>query len=298
MDDVVSQLSEASASAVEAAGRSVVRVEGRRRGPASGVAWAEDLVVAAHHTVERDEDVTIGLPDGSTAVASVAGRDPGTDLAVLRVAGKSLAPPRWTEVEGLKVGHFVLAVSRPGKTARAASGIVHALGDSWRTPSGGRIERYLESDMGPYPGFSGSLLIDLKGQALGLNTSGLLRGSGLTVPWPTLRRVVGALVAHGHLRRGFLGIGTLPVRVPDAARKGGLLITSVQPDSPAARAGLLLGDVLVALDGQAVSSAGDLLPFLEEDRIGAAVRAQVLRAGAYQDVTLSVGTRGGGQAAA
>jgi S1-C subfamily serine protease len=291
MNDVVTQLSEAAAAAVERAAPSVLRVEGRRRGPSTGIAWAEDLVVAAHHTVERDEDVAIGLPDGRAATGTVVGRDPGTDLAVLRLADKGLVPPAWTALDGLKVGHFVLAVSRPGKTARAASGIVHALGDSWRTPAGGRVERYLEADIGPYPGFSGSLLVDLEGQALGLNTSGLLRGSGLTVPVATLRRVVGALVSHGHLRRGFLGIGTLSVRVPDPSRKGGLLITSVQPESPAARAGLLLGDVLVALDGQPVASASDLLPFLEEERIGAAVQAQVLRAGAYRDVPLSVGAR-------
>jgi S1-C subfamily serine protease len=290
MDDVFGRVSEASAAAVEAAGRSVVRVEGRRRGTASGVAWAEDLVVTTHHSVERDEDVTIGLPDGGTTTATVAGRDPGTDLVVLRVAGKALTPPVWAEGDGLKVGHFVLAVSRPGRSARAAAGIVHALGDAWRTPAGGRIERYLESDIGPYPGFSGSLLAGLDGRALGLNTSGLLRGSGLTLPVATLRRVVTSLAAHGHLRRGFLGIGTLAVRIPD--RRAGLLITSVQPGSPAARAGLLLGDVLVALDDTNVGSAGDLLPFLEEDRIGTEVRAQVLRAGALQDLALTVGTRG------
>src|SRR5688572_4024957 len=116
MDDVVSRLSDAAAAAVEAAAPSVVRVEGRRRGPGSGVAWSEDVVVAAHHTVERDEDISIGLPDGGTARASVVGRDSGTDVAVLRVAGPGapkLTPPAWTGAAGLKVGHFVLAVSRP-----------------------------------------------------------------------------------------------------------------------------------------------------------------------------------------
>src|SRR5581483_4926472 len=176
-------LSESFASIVETAARSVVRIEAGRRWPASGAVWSTDgTIVTTSHSVEDDEDIEVGFQDGTTLPATLVGRDHGTDLAILKVAATGLARPAWLEPDGLKVGHLVLAVSRPGRTARASHGVVSALADSWRTPAGGKLDRYIESDVALRPGFSGSLLVDASGRVLGLNTSGLLRGQSIVVP--------------------------------------------------------------------------------------------------------------------
>jgi S1-C subfamily serine protease len=296
MSAIGTELSAVTAAAAETAGRAVVRVEGRRRGPSSGIAWSADgVIVAAHHNVEWDEDIAVGLGDGSTARANVVGRDATTDVVVLRAAIGGLAVPEWA-AETPKVGHLALALTRPGRTVRASLGIVHALGDEWRTPAGGRVDRYLQTDIGLQPGFSGSLLVDLAGRALGMNNAGLVRGTSLALPPATLRRVVEALVAHGHVRRGFIGIGTIPVRLPAAFEKvagqpTGLLVTSVAEESGAGRAGLLLGDVIVAVAGKGVSGPGDLLPFLEEDRVGRSLAVRIVRAGEPRELAVTVGAR-------
>ena len=296
MSAIVTELSAVTAVAVATAGRAVLRVEGRRRGPSSGIAWSADgVIVAAHHNVEWDEDIAVGLADGSTARANVVGRDATTDVVVLRVAIGGLSVPDWA-AETPKVGHLALALTRPGRTVRASLGVVHALGDEWRTSAGGRVDRYLQTDIGLQPGFSGSLLVDLAGRAIGMNNAGLVRGTSLALPPATLRRVVETLVAHGHVRRGFIGIGTIPVRLPAALEKvagqpTGLLVTSVAEESGAARAGLLLGDVIVAVEGKGVSGPADLLPFLEEDRIGQGLTARIVRAGEPRELAVTVGAR-------
>jgi S1-C subfamily serine protease len=242
MSALGTDLSAASAAVVETAGKSVLRVEGRRRGPSSGIAWSADgVIVAAHHNVEWDEDIAVGLPDGGSARANVVGRDATTDVAVLRAAVSGLVVPDWA-AETPRVGHLVLTLTRPGRTVRASLGVVHALGDEWRTSAGGRVDRYLQTDIGLQPGFSGSLLVDLGGRAIGMNNAGLVRGTSLALPPATLRRAVETLVAHGHVRRGF------PWHDPGAAGRArksrwaarGAARTSVAEESGAGRAGLLL----------------------------------------------------------
>ena len=296
MADPLEQLSDALAAVVERTAPAVVRVEGRRRGAASGVAWSEDVVVTTHHALEWDEDISVGLPEGKAGKAFLAGRDPGTDLAALRVPDARLVPANWSDVDGLKVGHLVLSVSRPGRTAQARMGVVAALADGWRTPSGGKVDRYLQTDLPLHPGFSGSALVDVTGRVRGLNTAGLLRGTATAMPVATVRRVVESLLAHGQVRRGYLGIGAQPVRLPagtsqDADQTAALLVLSVQADSPASRAGLMLGDVLMALDGHPLAHPADLLPLLDEDRIGATSRARVLRGGETREVEIVIGAR-------
>lgn len=293
MTEPLEQFSDALAAVVERTAPSVVRVEGRRRGAASGVAWSEDVVVTTHHALEFDE-VSVGLPEGRAHQASLVGRDPGTDLAVLRVPGAGLAPAAWADVDGLKVGHLVLAVSRPGRTAQARLGMVAALADGWRTPSGGKVDRYLQTDLALHSGFSGSALVDSAGRVRGLNTAGLLRATATAMPTATVRRVVESLLAHGQVRRGYLGIGAQPVRLPGGVEGGqaaALLISSVQADSPASRGGLMLGDVLLALDGHPLAHPADLLPLLDEDRIGTTSRARVLRGGEVREVEIVIGAR-------
>jgi S1-C subfamily serine protease len=291
---ILTSLSEDLAGIVAASGPAVVRVEARRRGAASGVVWSADgIVITADHVMERDEEIRVGLPDGTAATATLVGRDAGTDLAALRVEATGLVPPTWSD-EPARAGQVVVAVSRPGRATRASLGVVSAAADTWRTPAGGRLDHYVESDVRLHPGFSGSLLVDAAGKALGLNTSGLLRGAGIAVPTATLRRVVPSLVAHGGPRRGFLGVGTYAVRLPaDLEQPSALLVVSVEAESPAARAGLLLGDAILSLDDTPITHPRDLLPFLEEDRIGREARLRIFRAGEIRDVTLTVGTRGG-----
>jgi S1-C subfamily serine protease len=191
---------------------------------------------------------------------------------------------------------LVLALGRPGRTVQATLGIVSALGDQWRTPAGGQVDRYLQTDVTMYPGFSGGPLVDATGQVLGLNTSALLRGVSMAVPAPTLRRVVETLLAHGRMRRGRLGIGIQPVRLPpelaqQIGQETGLLLTHIEAGSPAEQGGLLLGDAIVGLDGHPVRHHDDLLALLSGDRVGAAVPVRIVRAGQVQEVTVVIGER-------
>lgn len=299
MTDVLQQVSEALEATVEAANSGVVRVEARRRLPATGIVWSPDgVIVTAHHVVEQEDTIRVGLLDGQTVSATLVGRDPSTDLAVLRAQVSGLTPPAWVapDLQSLRVGHLVLALGRPGQTIQAALGIVSVLEASWRTPVGGVLDRYLQTDVVMYPGFSGGPLVDVGGRVVGLNTSALLRGISLTVPVPTVRRVVEMLLAYGRVRRGYLGVSTQPVRLPTAlaqqlGQETGLLLIAVEPDSPAEQGGLLLGDTLVALDGTPVRQHDDLLAFLSLEHIGATVLIQIIRGGQVQERHMVIGER-------
>lgn len=279
-------LSDALAAAVATAARSVVRVEARRRGYASGVAWSADgLVVTAHHAVQREERLRVGLPSGETVAATFVGRDPGTDLAVLRVEA-ALEPPQWADADALAVGHLALSVGRHGERAQASLGVVAQTGGGWRTPTGGKVDAYLRTDIGVYPGFSGSALVDARGRVAGVNTSWFHGRASLALPAATVRRVASALAAHGRVRRGWLGVATQPVRLPDAAgQPTGLLVSDVEDGSPAARAGVLVGDVLLGLGEARVGDAGDLLAALS-DAAGQPRPLRLWRGG--QEATLQV----------
>lgn len=292
------EFSESLAGVVEGAGAGLLRVDARPGLASSGLVWADGTILTSSHAVDKEEQIEIGLPDGETSTADLVGRDPQTDLAVLKTAAKGLTAAKWNEgLEGVKVGHLAVALGRPGRTVRAALGIVGTFGPSWRTPAGGKIDRYLQADLRLPPGFSGGALVDLQGRVLGMATSGLLRRHSLAVPYATAKRVVDEVLAHGQVRRGFLGIGVYPVRLPDGLQKEagqtfGALIHSVQPGSAADRAGLVQGDVLLTLDAQPVGNPGDLFGFLDGEKVGREVTARIARAGKAQDVKVTVGTRG------
>jgi len=296
MSSSLLDLSNGLADAAQTAGQSIVRVDGRQRMPASGIAWASDLVVTAHHVVERDEGIGIGLPDGSQVSAVVVGRDPSTDLALLRVDGGSLTPPAWQETDDLRVGQLMLALGRPGRTVQATLGVVSALGDGWRTGAGGQIDRYLQTDVVMYAGFSGGPLVDVAGRVAGLNSSALARGVSVTLPTATVRRVVETLLAHGKVRRGYLGVSTQRIRLPVAVAEQvgqdtGLLVNQVVEGSPAERGGIFLGDTILAVAGEPVRHHDDLLARLSGDRVGAAVPFRILRGGQVMDVSVVIGER-------
>ena len=272
----------------------MVRVEGRDRLPATGIIWdAEGLIVTSHHVLERDENIKVGLQDGESVSAELIDRDPSTDLALLRTSKQGLKAPDWADPKSLRVGHFALALGRPGATVRATMGIISALGKAWRTPAGGPVDRYLQTDTVMYPGFSGGPLVDAQGRFVGLNTSALLRGVSITVPAPTLERVVRDLKKHGSVRRAYLGVGAQPTRLPDAVAKDlgqetGLLLVSVEPGSAAEKGGLFLGDTLVTLGESPLRHMDDLFNALDGDRIGNSVAVRILRSGQPVELTVSL----------
>ena len=287
-------LSNDLAGAVERVAPSMVTVHARRL-PSTGIHWRPGIVVTADHTVRTEQDITVTTSEGRSLPAVLAGRDPGTDLAVLRVTDLGAPTATAGADTGLRVGHMVLAL---GYGPRASWGVISALGPRWRSWRGGEIDRLVRLDLVLYPGFSGGPLVDATGRVVGLNTSGLARESALAVPMTTVSRVADELSSKGHVSRGYLGVGMQPVRLPEPLRAAlglesdsGLIIVTVEPDGPAARAGVLLGDVLVTLDGTPTRDLEDVQGRLGPDRIGRAVSALVVRAGTRAELRITVGER-------
>src|SRR6266542_3088382 len=253
MANPLTDFSNGLTSAVEKGGASTILVDARNRYPASGIAYAEDLVLTADHVVTREENIKILLPDGKSVSATIAGRDPGSDLAVLRLAEKVLTPAKTSE--SIKVGQLVLALGRPNSAGMQASwGIVTAISGPARTFRGGLLDEYIQTETTPYPGFSGGPLVNTEGEVLGLNTSGLTRGSSLTIPVKVAWQVAEALAKHGTVKRGYLGVRTQPVEISEAAGKllkreqsQGLLVSWLEEGGPAQKGGLFVGDILVAI---------------------------------------------------
>jgi S1-C subfamily serine protease len=286
------------AEAVVKAGAATVMVNARRRFPASGIAYAANMVLTADHVVERDDDISVVLPDGSQLKATVAGRDPGSDLAVLRLerAAASAAEPA---PQDPRVGQLALSLGRPTEEGIQASlGIVSAIGGPVRTGRGGLLDRYLRTDAIPYPGFSGGPLVDTAGRVIGVNTSGLARGASLAIPVGLAWQIAETLAKHGRVRRGFLGVRSQPVTIPAAQQKtlsreqsSGLLLVGVEENSPAEASGLLVGDIIVAIGGQPVTDADQLLASLVGDVVGKPVPVQVLRGGQATSIQVTIGER-------
>ena len=292
-------LSNDLAGAVARAGQYVVRVNGRRRQAASGILWSQDgVVVTADHVLETDEGITVGLPDGKTVPAQLAGRDPGTDLAILRIQVSGMAAAELADPAGVKVGNLVLAVGRPGEGDPMASiGIISAITGPWRTWRGGMLEKLIQTDVTLYPGFSGGALVDANGRVAGLNTSLLARGISAALPVDTLRRVAQAILTQGRVKRGYLGVSTQAVAIPASlqglglTQKSGLLVVSVEPGGPAENGGVMLGDLLVGLAGQQVEDTDELQALLGGDRVGQTTPVRVIRGGQVTDLSVTIGER-------
>lgn len=302
MSNVLVDLSNSLAAATEKAGKSTVLVNARRRMPASGIAFAADLILTANHVVEFDEEISVTLPDGSEVPAKLAGRDPGTDLAVLRLdistgsmTGSMIAAETAPEA---MVGQFVLALGRPSAEGIEASlGVISAVNGPVRTPQG-MLDRYYRTDTTPYPGFSGGPLVDAEGKIVGLNTSGFGRGMAITIPASIAWKVAEQLAAHGSVRRGYLGVRSQIVEIPSAAQKAlkreqatGLLIIGVETDSPAEKAGLTVGDILVGFEGHPITHHDELFAYLAGDVVGKTSTFEILRGGQPQPVKINVTER-------
>jgi serine protease Do len=295
VSDVTAQsLSQSLADVTDSVGRSVVSLPGRRF-PASGVAYGTDLVLTAAHAVHRRETVTVRAADAEFP-AELVGQDPALDVALLRARGAALEPARWRASAGLRPGGLVLAVSRPRESLRVRLGLLGGVGPAYRTPWGGRVDAALDIELSPRPGLAGAAVADVEGQLLGLLVSGLGRTRRMLLPSETLSRTAEELLAQGRIRRGYLGVGTQPVRLPArlqsiAGRQHGLLVVAVEAGSPAEAAGLIFGDVLLKLGTTPTGDVEDLLGSLAEAPIGEALSLQLLRAGEVQERSVQVGVR-------
>jgi S1-C subfamily serine protease len=296
MSNSLTDFSNNLTAAVEKGGVGTVLVDARKRYPASGIVYAADLILTADHVVTR-EDIKVILPDGKGLSATVAGRDPGSDLALLRLPEKALTPAKTSG--DVKVGQLVLALGRPNTAGMQASwGIVTAIAGPARTHRGGLLDEYIQTETTPYPGFSGGPLVNTEGEVLGLNTSGLTPGSSLAIPVKVAWRIADELAKHGSVKRGYLGVRTQPVEIPEAAQqslkrdqKSGLLVLWLEENGPAQKGGLFVGDTLIAVAGQPVSDPDDLFAALNSETVGKSVVVEVLRGGKSENVNVTVGER-------
>lgn len=303
--NIFTELSDAMASAAEQAGKSTVMVDARRRLPASGIAIAKDMILTADHVVERDEDIKVLFGDGTELTARLAGRDPGTDLAVLKLdpstnSGQAAsATPAEIAKTPARVGQFVLAIGRPSRKGIESSfGTVNAFGGPVRTGRGGMLESYIKTDVVSYPGFSGGPLINGEGQVYGINTSGFGSGGAITIPADVAWKTAEVLAKHGKIKRGYLGIRSQTVNIPEDGQKQlnrkqetGLLIVGLESDSPAGKGGLMVGDILAGVAGEAIEHHDELFTRLSGDVVGKPTPLDVLRGGKLQVVNMVVGER-------
>lgn len=296
MNQHAQEFSNSLADAVDRVTPSVVRVGAGRRNPSSGLVWADSgLIVTAAHGLDREEGIEVHSESAQAHVGSLVGVDVASDIALLRAEGADWKTFERAPGTSVRRAHLVLALGRPGRSVRSQLGVVSALGGEWRTPGGAKLERYIQSDLSIEPGFSGGALIDVSGRVIGMNSSGLLRGTALTLALATLERVVDALLAHGVVRRGYLGVSSVPAQLPaalaeSAGQRTGLVLTGLQAGAPADTAGLLLGDVLLSLDGERLESIADLQVALDE-RAGQSVRLQLSRAGSPLELSVTPSAR-------
>ena len=288
-------LSNDIATLVEKASKSVVRVDARRGRAGTGIVWDTGLVLTANHVVEQEDDIQVVADDKSTK-ATLVGRDPATDLALLKVDGLSAPAMPRGKVEELRPGQIVLAIGRPG-SLKATFGTISAVSSSWRGWRGSEIEHLIQTNAPLYPGFSGGPLVDVDGRAIGMNSWVFGRGDGRAIAMDVAERVIASLKADGRIRRPYLGIGTQEVALPEpvkakAKQDSGLLIVAVEPQSPADKAGLMQGDTLVALNGTTTSSLEDLYTGLRKAKVGATQTVRVVRAGELKDLQVTVGEAG------
>ncbi len=292
---MLTDLSNQMADAIAAAAPSIVQVQGRRR-PASGIAYADDVVVTTMKALGREDGLRVRQHEGRAFDAELAGWDPTTSLAVLRVPGlqgRPLAPA----TTNARVGHLALAVARSWSNAvTASSGIVSVIGGPLPTGRRRAIDQVIRTTAPMHDGFAGGAFLDTSGGLLGVATAAEIRGLGVIIPTAIAWKAAAGILEHGGMKRGYLGIAGQAVALPESQRGGegreeALLVIAVTAGSPAAGAGVLVGDVIVAFDGQPVESPEDLLDLLIGDRVGRGVKLHVLRGGAAQDIVVQVGER-------
>ena len=293
--DLLSTFSNQLADAVAAASRSVVQVQGRRR-PASGLVYADNVVLTTVRTLGREDGLHVRRDDGRTLDAELAGWDPTTSLAVLRVPGLESAPLAPSAVAP-RVGHLALAVARSWtNVVTASAGIVSVIGGPLPTGRRRSIDQVIRTTAPMHDGFAGGAFLDTDGGLIGVATAASIRGLGVVIPAAIAWKTAATVLEHGSLKRGYLGLAGQPAALPESqqganGREQALLVVGVTAGSPAAAAGILVGDVLLEFDGHHVDAPEDLLDLLLGDRVGKPVALTILRGGAVKELTVTVGER-------
>jgi len=294
------EISEDIAQVADAVGQSVVAVQPKQAHPASGVLWQEGVIVTANHSTPGDE-LSVLLPGGKSTVAREKGRDPSTDLAIFSIENGAGTAVARGDAGQLRVGHLVLALARTRRgNLTASSGILSGLMETWHTWQGGQIDRFVRPDLTLYRGYSGGPLVNAKGEVVGINTTGLRRGTPITIPTSTVSRVVDELLAKGHIARPYLGVALQPVALPEDLRtklkiasRYGLLLVHVESSGPAAAAGLMLGDIVIEIGGKSLPHTHDLRIALGSERVGEQVPIAIVRSGERKETSVTLGDRFG-----
>lgn len=279
-------LSNDLADIVDRVGQSVVALRGARRWPLSGLHWRPGLIVTAEEGLEQDEGITVLTADGRRAEATLVGRDPTTDVAVLRFAADGLPAVEAGDAASLRAGHLVLAVGRNKAGPVAGFGAAAVAGEAWQSRRGGTIDRLIRLDLRFRPSTEGGALTDMSGRVLGMAVAGPWRRV-LAIPSSTIDRAVDQLLAKGYVARGYLGAGLMPVRHGGS----GVLIVSLDPDGPAARTGLLIGDIITAWHGQEITRMGEIMRLLGPDSVGSTVGLTLSRGGVSLEKSVIIGER-------
>jgi len=290
----LSDVSRDIAGILERAAAGIVRVDARRGRPATGIVWSDNLVLTADHVIEHDDAIQVSA-GGAVVKAAVAGRDPGTDLALLKTDGLTASPLARAASADVRIGSLVLAVGRTSEL-QVTLGIVSGLSGAFRSWRGGETERLIQTTAELLPGFSGGPLLDGDGRVIGINSWNFGRGITRAIPIETAAAVAENLQTHGRIRRAYLGLGAQPVRLGEALRNqlgqdSGLLVVTVEAGGPAAKAGLMQGDTLVRVDGDPVRQLDELFGKLRAFDIGSTHRFGVVRGGELKDVSVALGER-------
>jgi S1-C subfamily serine protease len=295
MEQVLSSFSANLAGLVENVGHSAVAIEARHRMGSSGFLWKPGFIVTAEHAIRRDEDIPVILPDGNRASAELAGRDPDTDIAVLRIGGATA--PALTTAPAPRAGEIVVAVGRHAPGVLAAMGIVSTAGGPWKTWRGGQLDSLLRLDIGAYPRSSGSAVVDTQGRFVGMLTAGLTRTAPVAIPAATIDRVAAELLEHGRVARGYLGVGLQPIALPasyaaalNRSQRSAVMVLSVEPNGPAESGGILIGDVIAEVGGQSVADTDDVQTALRGS-VGKELPVVIFRGGQRNELRVTVGQR-------
>jgi S1-C subfamily serine protease len=288
-------LSDITAKLVEGAASSIVSVHGGSRWHSSGIHWRSGIIVTAEEVLERDENIKLTLPGGQTIDASLVGRDPSTDVAVLRFQPDGL-PTAATATASLRAGEAIFALGSHEGTALAAFGIVALAGGAWRSSRGGTIDNFIRLDLALNPVAEGGALIDVQGRVLGMTVLGPRRRA-LAIPTSTIERAVDQLLARGHVFRGYLGAGLRPLKgelrqdsSPTSSRRG-VLVIDVDPEGPSKRAGLFVGDIIISWNGKPIDRVRDVMHLLGPESVGTSVDLGLIRGGVLATLQLIVGER-------